>query len=139
MPEPLNTLDLHLSPQKVDAIHRALLSGLLGNIATRTDVAEYTAARGAKCYIHPGSGLFKPRPGWIMAAELIETTKLYARTVAPIQPQWAERLAAHLVQRHYSEPHWQPQTAHVSAYERVTLWGLVLAARRTVHYGPIDP
>lgn len=134
-----NTLELHLSPQKSDAIHRALLSGLLGNIATRTDAHEYTAARGAKCNIFPGSGLFKRRPGWVMAAELVETTKLYARTVAPIQPQWAERLGAHLVQRTYSEPHWQGATAHVSAFERVTLWGLVLVARRSVHYGPIDP
>src|SRR5438477_1474459 len=139
MNEPLNTLDLRLSPQKSDAIHRALLSGLLGNIATRSDAHEYTAARGVKCNIFPGSGLFKRRPGWIMAAELVETTRLYARTVAPIQPQWVETLAPHLVQRTYSEPHWQPQTAHVSAFERVTLWGLVLTARRSVHYGPIDP
>jgi len=139
MSEPLNTLDLKLSPQKSDAIHRALLSGLLGNIATRTDAHEYTAARGAKCNIFPGSSQFKRRPGWIMAAELVETTKLYARTVAPIHPQWAERLGEHLVQRTYSEPGWQAQTAHVSAFERVTLWGLVLVARRSVHYGPIDP
>ncbi len=134
-----NTLELKLAPQKADAIHRALLSGLLSNIATRTDAHEYTAARNVKTNIHPGSGLFKRRPGWIMAAELVETTRLYARTVAPIQPQWVEKLASHLVQRTYSEPHWQPQTAHVSAFERVTLWGLVLTARRSVHYGPIDP
>jgi ATP-dependent helicase HrpA len=140
MSEPsTNTLELKLAPQKVEAIHRALLSGLLSNIATRTDAHEYTAARNVKCNIHPGSGLFKRRPGWFMAAELVETTKLYARTVAPIQPQWAEKLASHLVQRTYSEPHWQPQTAHVSAFERVTLWGLILAPRRSVHYGPIDP
>src|SRR3954471_24430385 len=85
MTEPsTNTLELELAPQKADAIHRALLSGLLGNVATRTDAVEYTAARGARCNIHPGSGLFRRRPGWIMAAELVETSKLYARTVAPI-------------------------------------------------------
>src|SRR5438874_1448010 len=134
-----NTLELKLAPHKVDAIHRALLSGLLGNIATRSNAVEYTAARGAKCNIHPGSALFKKRPGWIMAAELVETTKLYARTVAPIHPQWVERLASHLVQRSYSEPHWQPQSGHVAAFERVALWGLVLVPRRSVHYGPIDP
>src|SRR5215212_5459906 len=114
MEEPLNKLELNLSPHKVDAIHRSLLSGLLGNIATRGEANEYIAARGAKASIFPGSGLFKRKPAWIMAAELVETTKLYARTVAPIQPQWAERLGEHLVKRTYSEPHWQLQTGHVA-------------------------
>ena len=141
--EPLNTLELKLPPQKVDAIHRSVLSGLLGHIATRSSSKEspneYVAARGGKAHIFPGSGLFKRKPAWIMAAELVETTRLYARTVAPIQPQWAERLGEHLVQRTHAEPHWQAQSAHVAAYERVTLFGLTLVARRSVHYGPIDP
>lgn len=139
MTDETSTLELHLSPKKIDAIHRSLLSGLLGNIATRTEGPEYLAARGAKCFLFPGSGLFKRKPGWIMAAEIVETTKLYARTIAPIQPQWAERLAAHLVKRTHSEPTWQMQTAHVSAFEKVSLWGLTLVPRRSVHYGPIDP
>src|SRR5438876_1074318 len=142
MDEIQNTLELRLAPQKVDAIHRALLSGLLGNIATRSDAVEYTAARGVKCNIFPGSGLFKRRPGWIMAAELVETTRLYARTVAPIQPQWVERLASHLVQRTYSEPHWQPQSAHVAAFERGRPTLLFLQARdlltREVHENKAD-
>jgi ATP-dependent helicase HrpA len=142
MPEPIEEIPLSLSPRKIEAIHRSLLSGLLGNIATRSTEpgsSEYLAARGAKAAIFPGSALFKRRPAWIMSAELVETTRLYARTVAPIQPQWAERLAEHLVKRAYSEPHWQPQSSHVVAFERVTLYGLTLIARRSVHYGPIDP
>jgi ATP-dependent helicase HrpA len=126
---------------RYDAIHRALLAGLLGNVGTksRTDEHEYLAARGKKFHLFPGSALFRKRPPWVMAAELAETTRLYARTVARIDPQWIERVGDHLVQRTYNEPHWQMETAHVVAYERVTLHGLVIVARRRVHYGPIDP
>lgn len=122
-----------------DAIHRSLLAGLLGNIAQKGEGYEYTGARGTKVNIHPGSALFNARPQWIMAAELVETTRLYARTVAKIQPEWVEHLAEHIVKRTYTEPHWNEQTAHVVAYERVTLYGLTLIPQRTVHYGPIDP
>ena len=122
-----------------DAIHRALLSGLLSNIGQKTDVHEYTGARNTKFNIFPGSALFRQEPIWVMAAELVETTRLYARTVAAIQPEWAERLADHLVKRSYFDPHWNPQTAHVVAFEKVTLYGLTLVAQRPVHYGPIDP
>jgi ATP-dependent helicase HrpA len=124
---------------KYDPIHRALLTGLLGNIAQKTDAHEYTGARNMKLYIFPGSGLFNVKPAWIVAAELVETTRLYARTVARIQPEWIERLASHLVNRSYSDPHWQMKTARVMAYERVSLYGLPIVARRLVHYGPIDP
>ena len=126
---------------RYDAIHRALLAGLLGNVGTksRTDEHEYLAGRGKKFFLFPGSSLFRKRPPWVMAAELAETTRLYARTVARIDPQWIERVGEHLVQRTYVEPHWQLETAHVVAYERVTLHGLVIVARRRVHYGPIDP
>ncbi|MBV8780116.1 MAG: DUF3418 domain-containing protein, partial [Phycisphaerae bacterium] len=79
------------------------------------------------------------KPNWIMAAEIVETTKLYARNIGPIRPEWIERLAEHLVHRSYSEPHWQPETGHVAAYEKVTLYGLIIVPRRLVHYGPIDP
>jgi ATP-dependent helicase HrpA len=128
-----------LSPKHIDAIHRALLAGLLGNVGVRSEAHEYLGGGGKKFSIFPGSGLFKRKPAWIMAAEIVETTKLYARTVAAIQPQWIERLAQHLVKRTYTEPHWQPQSAHVAAFEKVTLYGLPIVARRTVHFGPIDP
>jgi ATP-dependent helicase HrpA len=124
---------------KYDQIHRALLTGLLGNIAMKSDAHEYTGARNMKMYIFPGSGLFHQKPAWIAAAELVETTRLYARTVARIQPEWIEHLASHLVNRSYSDPHWQAKTGRVMAYERVSLYGLPIVARRLVHYGPIDP
>lgn len=122
-----------------DAIHRALLVGLLSNIGVKSETFEYTGARGTKFNLFPGSALFSRKPQWVMAAELVETTKLYARTVAPIRPEWVERLAFHLLKRTYSEPHWQAHTGHVMAYEKVTLFGLTLVPRRSVHYGPIDP
>ncbi|MGB7161549.1 MAG: DUF3418 domain-containing protein, partial [Tepidisphaeraceae bacterium] len=133
------TRGLHLGQQKSDAIHRAVLAGLLGNIGLRTEQFEYAGAHGTKFNLFPGSGVFKTKPPWVMAVELVETTKLYARTVARIQPMWIERAAEHLVKRTYSEPHWNRQTAHVVAYEKVTLYGLPIVPKRTVHYGPIDP
>ncbi|MEA2710905.1 MAG: ATP-dependent helicase HrpA, partial [Phycisphaerales bacterium] len=128
-----------LSPKHIDAIHRALLAGLLSNIGLRTEQHEYTGSGGKKFSIHPGSGLFRRKPTWVMAAEIVETTKLYARMVAAIQPQWIERIAQHLTKKTYTEPHWQPQSAHVAAFESVSLYGLKIVPRRTVHYGPIDP
>ncbi|WP_428939580.1 ATP-dependent RNA helicase HrpA [Fontivita pretiosa] len=122
-----------------EAIHRALLSGLLSNIGVRGDGFEYNGARGSKFHIFPGSALFNRKPAWLMAAELIQTTKLYARTVAPIRPEWIERIAPHLLKKTCSEPYWQPHTGHVMAYEKVTLYGLTIVPRRAVHYGPIDP
>lgn len=124
---------------KYDSIHRALLSGLLSNVGQKADAHEYTGARGRKFHVFPGSGLFSRKPPWVMAAELTETTRLYARTVARIDPIWIERVGDHLVDRQYTEPHWSRDTAHVYAFERVTLYGLVVVARRRVHYGPIDP
>src|SRR4051794_33733842 len=122
-----------------DAIHRALLTGLLSNVGQKTEAHEYTGARGRKFHLFPGSGLFSRKPPWVMAAELTETTRLYARTVARIDPMWVERVGEHLVNRQYTEPHWNRDSAHVYAFERVTLYGLVIVARRRVHYGPIDP
>jgi ATP-dependent helicase HrpA len=124
---------------RADAIHRALLVGLLSNIGVKTDGFDYNGARGSKFHIFPGSAMFSRKPPWIMAAELVETTKLYARTVAPIRPEWVERLAPHLLKKSYSEPHWQAHTGHVMAYEKVMLFGLTLVPRRSVHYGPVDP
>jgi len=121
------------------AIHRALLSGLLGNIGMRQDEQTWLGARQRKFYIFPGSGLFKRGPKWLMAAELVETRKLYARTVAKIDPAWVEPLAEHLLKRSYAEPHWEKKPAQVAAKERVTLYGLPIVAGRRVNFGPIDP
>ena len=135
------------------AIHQSLLSGLLSNIGTRADVPEtkpgqgrpakgaarYLGTRNMEFYLFPGSGTARKRPKWVMAAEIVETSKLYARAVARIEPEWVEPLAAHLIKRSYSEPHWDQKTAKVSAFETVSLYGLILQARRRVNYGPIDP
>jgi len=122
-----------------DEIHRALLAGLLGNIGFRSDTQEYEGARGIKFSIFPGSALFKKGPKWAMAAELAETTRLYARCVAKIEPEWLEKIADHLTRRHYFDPHWEKQPAQVVAWERVTLYGLTIVAKRRVHYGPLNP
>jgi len=123
-----------------DQIHRALLAGLLGNLAIKTESEQqYLGARNIKLHIFPGSGLFKKQPKWIMAAELVETTRLYARWVAKINPDWIESIAGNLCQHHYFEPHWEKSTAQVAAFEKVTLYGLTLVAKRKVNYGPLDP
>src|SRR3954464_10321405 len=109
-----------------DAIHRALLAGLLGNIGAKTDGHEYTGARNSKFAIFPGSTLFKRKPQWIMSAEIVETTRLYARTNARIDPEWVEELADHLVKRTYPEPRWDAQSANVVADEKVSLYGLAV-------------
>ncbi len=128
-----------LHPSKYAAIHRSLLSGLLSHVGQRGEGPIYSGARNSKFQIFPGSSQFRRRPQWVMAGEIVETTKLYARNVANIRPEWIESLGPHLVHREYFEPHWQTRTAHVAAYERVSLWGLILAPRRLVHYGPINP
>ncbi|MEL7615386.1 ATP-dependent RNA helicase HrpA [Vreelandella titanicae] len=120
-------------------VHQALLSGLLSNLGTLVENREYLGARNRKFMIHPGSGLAKKSPKWIMAFEMVETSKLFARTVAKIDPQWIEPQAQHLVKRSYSEPHWEMKRAQVVAFEQVTLFGLPIVARRKVHYGPIAP
>lgn len=128
-----------ISPLKSESIHRALLSGLLANVGAKGEMHEYHGARGAKFSIFPGSALFKKNPRWVVAAELVETTRLYARTIGPIRPEWIERVGAHLIKRTYSEPTWNAQTAHVNAIEKVSLYSLVIVPARNVHYGPIDP
>jgi len=121
------------------AVHRALLSGLLANIAFCEGGFEYTGAGGSRYYLWPGSGVFEKKPKWIMAAELVETTRLYARTVARIDPDWVEPMAEHLVKRSYSDPHWSRRAASAMAYEKVSLFGLAVVQRRRVRLGPIDP
>ncbi|HET9772451.1 MAG TPA: ATP-dependent RNA helicase HrpA, partial [Acidimicrobiia bacterium] len=122
------------------AIHQSLLAGLLSHIGMKSGARdEYQGARGARFAIAPGSVLFKSGAGWVMAAELVETTRLWARVVARIEPEWAERLGAHLVKRTYSEPHWDPKRGEAMAYERVTLYGLPVVASRKVPYTKVDP
>jgi ATP-dependent helicase HrpA len=130
-------------PNKVPAdyreIHQALLAGLLSNIAFKSDKTEYTGTRNLKLKIFPGSALHKKGPKWIMAAELVETGRLYARIVAKIEPEWIEPIAGDLVRRQYSDPHWERKPAQVVAFEHVSLYGLPIVARRRIHFGPIDP
>ncbi|ALM54577.1 ATP-dependent RNA helicase HrpA [Halomonas huangheensis] len=128
-----------LRRQASASMHRALLTGLLSNLGTLTENRDYLGARNRKFMIHPSSGLSKKTPKWVMAMELIETSRLFARTVARIDPQWIEPLAGHLVKRNYSEPHWEMKRAQVVAFEQVTLFGLPIVARRKVHYGPVAP
>ena len=130
-------------PNKVPAdyreIHQALLAGLLSNIAVKTDKTEYTGTRNLKLKIFPGSALHKKGPKWIMAAELVETARLYARIVAKIEPDWIEPVAGDLVRKQYSDPHWEKKPAQVVAFEQVSLYGLPIVARRRIHFGPVDP
>lgn len=134
-------LDYKENPQPAgyDSLHRSLLAGLLGNMGFKQENKEYLGARNRRFSIFPGSMLYKKAPKWIMAAELVETSRLYARMVARIDPLWAESLAAHLVKRSYLEPHWEKKKAQVVAQEQVTLYGLIIVPGRTVHYGRIDP
>ncbi|MCS7479585.1 ATP-dependent RNA helicase HrpA [Umezawaea endophytica] len=132
-------------PQRV---HVSLLSGLLSHIGVK-DVpkkdpgkraaTEYLGARGARFAVFPGSALFKKPPQWVMVAELVETSRLWGRIVARIEPEWAEQLAPHLVKRNYSEPHWEARRGSVVALEKVTLYGVPVVAARKVNYGRIDP
>ena len=131
--------------QKLDAVayenlHKALLTGLIGNVGMKsTEGDDYLGARGTHFLIFPGSGLKKARPKWLVAAELVETSRLYARSVARIEPEWVEKLAAHLVKYHYFDPHWEKARGEVVASERVTLYNLTLVPRRPVSYGRIAP
>jgi len=123
-----------------DEVHRALLAGLLSHVGQKDgDTREYLGARNARFSIFPGSALSKKPPAWVMAAELVETSRLFARTVARIEPEWAEELGAHLVKRSYSEPHWSAKRGSAMARERVTLYGLSIVADRLVPLGRIDP
>ncbi len=140
-----------------DTIHQALLTGLLGNIGFKSDDVKarakpgegagrarpgegnYQGARGIKLSIHPGSALAKKGPKWVMAAELTDTGRLLARTVAEVRPEWIEAAGQHLLTRMFIEPHWEKEGARVVAFERVSLYGITLVARRKIHYGSIDP
>jgi len=122
-----------------ERVHRALLSGLLGNIGSKNEDGDYDGARGIRFAMHPSSGLRKRQPRWIVAAELVETSRLFARVSAQVEPAWIEQAAYHLVKRAWLEPHWDKERAQAVAWEQVSLYGLILVARRRVAYGPVDP
>ncbi|MBA3311121.1 MAG: ATP-dependent RNA helicase HrpA, partial [Nocardioidaceae bacterium] len=130
---------LNSTPAAAAAIHRSLLAGLLSHIGMRdVEKRDYLGARGTRFAIFPGSGLFKKQPQFVMAAELVETGRLWGRVNARIEPEWAESIAAHLVKRSYSEPHWEKRQGAVIALEKVTLYGVPVVAERKVNYGRID-
>ncbi|MFF4632194.1 ATP-dependent RNA helicase HrpA [Streptomyces griseorubiginosus] len=138
-------MGIHLNEEDAadQSVHVSLLAGLLSHIGMK-DVKdgnknEYLGARNAKFAIFPGSSLFKKQPRFVMSAELVETSRLWARVNARIEPEWVEPLAEHLLKRTYSEPHWEKDQAAVMAYEKVTLYGVPIVAQRKVNYGRIDP
>ena len=131
----LNTLEA-----TYEQVHMALLAGLLGNIGLKgEESAVYQGARDIRFHIHPGSRLVKKAGRWLVAAELVETTRLYARCVARIDPVWLEKAGAHLIRRSWSDPRWEKKAGQVVANERATLYGLPVYTGRRVHYGKIDP
>jgi len=127
-------------PGTYDAIHMALLSGLLGNIGCKSDESGYyLGARGIRYLIHPSSPLQKKAGKWIMAAEITETTRLFGRCVARIEADWIEKVGAHLIKRQYFDPHWEKKAMQVAGWERTTLYGVVINPKRRIHYGPLAP
>ncbi len=130
---------LNTDTANFEQIHKALLAGLLGNIGFKDgDNDSYAGARGIRFFVAPGSGLKKTRPKWVIAAELVDTSKLYARCVAKIEPDWIEPLARCLTESVYSDPRWDRKMGMVNAWERVSLYGLTIIPKRRVHYGPIN-
>ncbi len=121
------------------AVHKAILAGLLSQVGHKTEEGDFLGARQRRFWVHPSSVIGRKKPNWIMAAELVETTKLFARMVAKIEPDWIEPLAKHLIKTNHFEPHWEKKRGQVVAFEQVTLYGMIVVARRPVHFGPIDP
>jgi ATP-dependent helicase HrpA len=127
-------------PGTYDAIHQALLTGLLGNLGCKADESGYyLGARGIRYLIHPSSPLQKKAGKWIMAAEITETTRLFGRCIARIEPDWLEKVGAHLVKRSYFDAHWEKKSMQVAGWERTTLYGVVINPKRRIHYGPLAP
>ncbi len=131
--------ELLISEDHYAAIHQSLLAGLLSGVATAGDKNEYTGAGGLKLFLWPGSGVFAAKPKWIVAGELVETTRAYARTVARIQPAWIESVGAHLLKRSHHDPHWSEKSGAAFCYQNQTLFGLPIVTRRRVPLSPIDP
>ncbi|GAA1464486.1 ATP-dependent RNA helicase HrpA [Nocardiopsis exhalans] len=141
----LRTMDIEVPPLREQAadprdVHMSLLAGLLSHVGLKDpDKHEYLGGRGARFAIFPGSALFKKQPRFVMVGELVETSKLWGRMVAKIEPEWAEELGVDIVKRSYSEPHWERKRGAVMAFERVTLYGVPIVVQRKVSYGRIDP
>lgn len=130
---------LNDEPSSYEKVHSAILVGLLSHIGVKDqEKNEYQGARNARFHIFPASGLFKKQPKWIVSAELVETSKLWGRIIAKVQPEWVEPLAKHLIKRSYSEPHWSKKRAAVMAHEKVMLYGVPIVPKRLVNYGNID-
>ena len=127
-----------LDDTRRDAIHRSLLTGLLANVGRKTGESDYAGTRGSRFHLFPGSALFEAKPGWVMAAEIVRTSRVYARCVARVRPEWIERLGAHLVQASHTRPRFEERSGRVVADERVTMLGLEIVPRRSVDYGKID-
>ena len=125
-------------PASYEALHRALLSGYLSHIAKKKEKNLYLGSKNRQLMLFPGSGLFSRGGAWIMSAEQVQTTRLFARTAATIEPEWIEELGKHLCRSVYSEPHWEKNRGQVVAFERVILYGLTLVERRKVNYGRIN-
>jgi len=132
----LELLERH---DRYDPIHRAILTGLLSNLAYRKEAHEYSVAGGGKAHLWPGSGIFATKPKWIMGAEVVETTRRYLRTCARVNPRWIEPAAQHLVKRYYNQIEWSRSNGSAMALEKVVLFGLTVISGRRVRYGPIDP
>ncbi len=131
---------LNGAPATYEQIHLSLLAGLLGNVGVKSDEDDwYLGARGIKFWRHPGAHLRKKPGRWIVAAELVETTRLYGRGIAAIEPQWLPGIAGHLLQRQLLEPHWEKKAGEVVALERATLYGIVVYNNRRVNFGHVDP
>ena len=134
---------LNTAPASYEQLHLSMLSGLLGNIGVKLEAdgqsGEYLGARGIKFYAHPGAHLAKKPGRWIVAAELVETTRLFGRGIAGIEPQWLEQIGGHLLKKQLLDPHWEKKAAEVTALERATLYGIVIYSGRKMNYGRVDP
>ena len=127
-------------PASYEQLHLSMLSGLLGNVGCKSDEEDwYLGARGIKFYRHPGANLRKKPGRWIVVAELVETTRLFGRGIAAIEPQWIEEIGAHVLKKQLLDPHWEKKAAEVVALERATLYGTVVYSNRRINYGKVDP
>ena len=135
---PMSSIELG-DEQQLVIVHQAILSGLLSHIGQQDENREFKGARGSKFFVFPGSALAKKPPKWLMAAELVETSRLFARMVARIDPLWLESMAQHLIKRSYSEPHWEKKQGAVMAYEQASLYGLIIIPKRKVNFNLIEP
>ncbi|MBP54256.1 MAG: ATP-dependent RNA helicase HrpA, partial [Marinobacter sp.] len=132
-------LKLNRDSASYESLHKAILAGLLGQVAVKLEKKEYLATRNRKVMIFPGSKVSKTGPKWIVAAEIVETSRVFARVVAKIEPEWIEPLAGHVVKHHFFEPHWEQKRAQVMGYEKVSLYGLDIIAKRRIPYSKVDP